>query len=256
MTCPTPSPCAAHRVLVRPYHRGPDRDRQRGAEAEVLDGDLDGLACRPAGVAELPGRGLDLLALRLRHVPHAADVLAGRVARLLVLDPVVQRPAVVRHLHGAVRAGGRAQQRRIRAVAGHRRARGQQRRPVRRTLVVAVAGVLGVLRVQVQRHALVVGQDLAELVVLADHHGGEAGCGRRLSCSPWARARTRRRRRPGPVASPGLLVLDPVVQRPAVVRHLRRAIRAGVVPSSAASAPSGLRRPGGQQGGQFAAHLS
>jgi len=164
-------------------------------------------------LAHIPGRlAFHHGALRADHEPHLADVLAGRVTRHHVPDPVVQRHVVVGHLGGAIGALGHAQRSgdtftRSRLLA----CRHQQRRPPHRAVVVAGAHARRVVGEEIQRHAIRPHQERPQLVVAAHGHG------RRLDDEPHLVHVLAR-------GVAGTHVVDPVVQRHVVERHLDGAI--------------------------------
>src|SRR5262249_4223452 len=94
---------------------------------------------------------------------------------LLVLDEVVERVALVGHLHLAVLALGRAQQRGLGGAGGLRLAAREQRRPGRRARVVTRALGRLVLLEQVQRAAVGADEESAELAVPCVDGGGPRG---------------------------------------------------------------------------------
>jgi len=100
---------------------------------------------------------------RRQHVPHAADVLPGGVARLLVLDPVVTAASRCTSL-AWFRPCGRGAQQRLSApwpafAAPIVNRAGQ----FTAHLSVAVARVRRILRVQVERHPVLSHEDVAQL---------------------------------------------------------------------------------------------
>src|SRR4029078_425680 len=126
---------------------------------------------------------LDLLAGPRDDVPlrpEGVDVLALRIARLLVLDEEVQRVSLVGDLRRAVRALAGPEQRRLRRAGRLRAALGGQRRPRFRARVRARALLRPVLLEEVERAALAVDEKGAELAVTRLHC---RGAGR---AAPWA----------------------------------------------------------------------
>src|SRR4051794_3276947 len=121
-----------------------------------------------AAIAACASVVVDLLARRRHGVPlgaEAVDALPLGVSGLLVLHEVVDRVTLVGHLGLAVRAGGRAEQRRL-GLAGRLWLAGrQQRRPGRRAVARAPALLGLVLFEQVERAAVRADQERAELAV-------------------------------------------------------------------------------------------
>src|SRR4051794_331262 len=121
----------------------------------------------------------DLVAARREHVPRGAEVgraLAVGLAGLLVAGVEVERVAVVGHLRARL-PDGRAEELGLDAGARLRLAVGQERRPELRAGAGARALAVLVLAEVVERAALPVDEDRAELR-LADGDGRPAACGR------------------------------------------------------------------------------
>ncbi len=120
--------------------------------------------------------GVDLLARRRQQIPllaEALDVLAVDIAGRRVLDEIIERPAVIGDLLGAVLAGDRADQCGVNLVAGLGRV-GEQRWPGLGAIVVSSGlGLFAILAVgvgleQIERLAVTVGDVVAQLVVRLD----------------------------------------------------------------------------------------
>src|SRR6185369_7647197 len=109
----------------------------------------------------LRARALDLLVVLADDV-EAVDVLAGRVARLLVIRPRVQREAVDSELLGAVGRGDRRELRRVESGAERRRCGSRGRWPHGEAGPGAIRRAGLVLLVDIERHALAVDEDLTE----------------------------------------------------------------------------------------------
>src|SRR5436190_21316551 len=108
---------------------------------------------------------VDLPAGRRENPPWAAELveaLAGRLAGLVVADPVVERVAVVGDLELSVLALRRAEQGRTHAGAGDRLAVREERRPEGGAGPVADTGRALVGREVVDRDALAVDKDATE----------------------------------------------------------------------------------------------
>ena len=134
-------PRAAH---VRPRRRAAARRRTsptRSPTSSRARGTWRSTRCSSARPSRCAESALDRAPRPRHHEPHSADLLTGRVARLLVRGVVVERVALVGHLPLAVPALRGPEQRGARLRAGLRLARGQQRRPRLRAGVVA--GALG-----------------------------------------------------------------------------------------------------------------
>src|SRR3954453_9707035 len=160
---------------------------------------------------------LDHLALRAEHVPDSADSLPGDVTGLLVLDPVVQRPPTERRLGAAVAALDRADLARVDALTSSDLT--CDRRPGRETVAFADALAGRVLGEHVQRHAAGVRDELPDLRRGAGRQLAGAVDGLALGVEQVPDAA---HALSGDVS--GLLVLDPVVQRPSAVRRLGAAV--------------------------------
>src|SRR3954452_18518726 len=134
---------------------------------------------RGPGAPSLASALRDVVTAGGEHVPGVAEVgraLAVRLAGLLVAGVEVERMAVVGHLRAGL-AHGRAEQLGPHARARLRLAVRQQRRPERRTRAGAGALAVLVLHEQVERAALPVDEDGADLR-LADGDGRPAVGGR------------------------------------------------------------------------------
>src|SRR3954452_8482729 len=134
---------------------------------------------RAPGAPSLASALRDVVTAGGEHVPGGAEVgraLAVRLAGLLVAGVEVERMAVVGHLRAGL-AHGRAEQLGPHARARLRLAVRQQRRPERRTRAGAGALAVLVLHEQVERPALPVDEDGAELR-LADGDGPPPAGGR------------------------------------------------------------------------------
>src|SRR5262249_54818984 len=94
---------------------------------------------------------------------EAGQPLALRLAGLAVLDEVVERMAGVGDLDPAVPAAAGAEQARLRAAGGDRPAAGPPRPPVLGTVAVAAAACALVVRPEVERLAVGVDEDAAEV---------------------------------------------------------------------------------------------
>lgn len=114
---------------------------------------------------------LNRFSSRRNDVPHLTYILPGRIARCLVFDPVVEWPAPIRHLHCAVSAFSRAEERRVQALTNRGFTFGEERGPRRSAVIVAVAGVLRVFSKQIERHPFGVYQKVAERLGLRNPEG-------------------------------------------------------------------------------------
>src|SRR5690606_6832299 len=148
----------------------------------------------PRTAGSHPVFGADGFAGRVDDEPVAAEALTVGHAGFHVTDVVVQRPAVVRDLEGAVVALDRAEERLVEAGTQGGQGVGAldgHGRPVRGTVVVAGAGALGVGQEEVERHAVLVGEELAQLRRLGEVDAGDGRGGGCLVLSERGRGQGR-----------------------------------------------------------------
>ncbi len=67
---------------------------------------------------------------RRNNIPHPTDILPGRLPRLHIIHPIIQRHLVVRHNHRTIRQIRRTQQSSIHTIPKPRVIHSQERRPV------------------------------------------------------------------------------------------------------------------------------